>query len=114
MAKKKPQPEDVIPAEQDIATAPEAQGIDAILEERGSRYGSFVRHAFLTQQIKWFMENHDKDKWNRLSCDQAEALQMIAHKIGRIVNGDPDYIDSWDDIAGYAKLVADRLRGLER
>jgi hypothetical protein len=35
---------------------------------------------------------------------------MIAHKIGRIINGDPDYIDSWDDIAGYAKLVADRLR----
>jgi hypothetical protein len=39
---------------------------------------------------------------------------MIAHKIGRILNGDPDYIDSWDDIAGYAKLVADRLRGNEK
>ena len=34
---------------------------------------------------------------------------MICHKIGRIVNGDPDYADSWIDIAGYAKLVADRL-----
>lgn len=41
--------------------------------------------------------------------DMAEALFMIAHKIGRIVNGDPWYADSWIDIAGYAKLVADRL-----
>ena len=34
---------------------------------------------------------------------------MIFHKIGRIVNGDPNYADSWHDIAGYAKLVEDRL-----
>lgn len=35
---------------------------------------------------------------------------MIAHKIGRILNGDPNYRDSWDDIAGYAKLAADRCK----
>ena len=46
--------------------------------------------------------------------DQKEALFMIAHKIGRIINGDPDYADSWIDIAGYAKLVGDRLNGEER
>lgn len=46
--------------------------------------------------------------------DQVEALEMIAHKIGRIINGDPNYADSWHDIAGYAKLVADRLDGIER
>jgi hypothetical protein len=34
---------------------------------------------------------------------------MVVHKIGRILNGDPHYADSWVDIAGYAKLVADRL-----
>ncbi len=28
--------------------------------------------------------------------------------------GDPNYADSWVDIAGYAKLVADRLEGVER
>ena len=36
---------------------------------------------------------------------------MIFHKIGRIINGDPDYADSWHDIAGYAQLVANRLNG---
>ncbi len=49
-----------------------------------------------------------------LTDDQVEALEMVCHKIGRIVNGDPDYSDSWHDIAGYAKLVADRLDGVVR
>jgi hypothetical protein len=47
-----------------------------------------------------------------LADDQQEALDMICHKIGRIINGDPDYADSWHDIAGYAQLVADRLNGV--
>jgi len=44
-----------------------------------------------------------------MSCDQKEALEMIQHKIGRILNGDQYYHDSWHDIIGYAKLVADTL-----
>lgn len=83
--------------------------IDTILDERGSRYGKFVDHAHVTQQIKQIMFEHRSR--DALDTDMVEALEMIAHKIGRIVNGDPSYIDSWDDIAGYAKLVADRLRG---
>ena len=47
--------------------------------------------------------------WSKLAPDQRESLEMVAHKIGRILNGDPDYHDSWRDIVGYAKLVADRL-----
>lgn len=50
-------------------------------------------------------------KYPDLAPDQKEALEMLAHKIGRILNGDPDYADSWDDIAGYATLVANRLKG---
>jgi len=34
---------------------------------------------------------------------------MICHKISRIVNGDPNYKDSWHDIIGYAKLIEDKL-----
>jgi len=40
-----------------------------------------------------------------MSASHREALEMIAHKIGRILNGDPNYADSWHDIAGYAKLA---------
>ena len=81
--------------------------ISATLEERGSRYGIFSEHARITQSIKAAMA--DSPNWNRLAADQREALEMIAHKAGRILNGDPDYHDSWHDIIGYTKLVADRL-----
>ena len=49
-----------------------------------------------------------------LDDDQIEALDMIASKIARVVNGNPNHIDSWIDIAGYATLVADRLQGKTR
>ena len=39
---------------------------------------------------------------------------MIVTKIARIVNGSPDKVDHWVDIAGYATLVADRLEGIDR
>jgi hypothetical protein len=45
-----------------------------------------------------------------LDYDQKEALEMVAHKLGRIVNGDPNYLDSWVDIIGYTQLVLDRLK----
>jgi hypothetical protein len=82
---------------------------DVILEERGNRYGKFTDHAAVTQKLKYIMRTHMGPRYERLDPDQQEALEMIAHKIGRIVNGDPNYHDSWADIAGYAKLVADRL-----
>jgi len=77
------------------------------LAERGSRYGKFTSHADITMKLKRQMQV--TPGWDRLDDDQCEALHMIAHKIGRILNGDPNYADSWVDIAGYAKLVADRL-----
>lgn len=77
------------------------------LADRGKRYGAFTGHAEITQRLKWDMAS--TPRWNALAPDQKEALEMIVHKIGRILNGDPDYHDSWHDIVGYAKLVADRL-----
>jgi len=81
--------------------------IEDTLIERGTRYGEFKDHADISQQIKITMQT--KNGWGRLQFDQREALEMIAHKMARIINGDPNYHDSWHDIAGYATLVADRL-----
>ena len=79
------------------------------LAERGERYGKFEHHAHISQRIKDTMANNDG--WSRLKNNQKEALEMIAHKIARILNGDPDYADSWHDIAGYATLVDKQLQG---
>jgi hypothetical protein len=88
--------------------------ITETLEERGARYGKFKDHALITQLLKQTIARHLDISGVDLTSDQQEALDMICHKIGRIVNGDPNYADSWVDIAGYAMLVADRLEGTER
>lgn len=81
--------------------------ISDTLAERGKRYGKFETHAVISRNIKLVM--FSTSVWINLEPDQSEALEMIAHKIARILNGDPDYSDSWRDIAGYAMLVANRL-----
>lgn len=85
------------------------------LTERGERYGKFTDHANLTKNMhRMFAAHMGTKRYEAMQADQQEALHMIFHKLARIANGDPDYADSWIDIAGYAKLVADRLEGIER
>lgn len=83
------------------------QTIDQTLAERGQQYGDFDDHAELTQGLKDTMRNGRS--WDNMDDDQKEALEMVAHKIGRIVNGNPDFVDSWTDIIGYTRLVEKRL-----
>lgn len=83
--------------------------INATLEARGKRYGSFVGHATITQALKDVMRA--APGWDKLRPTQKESLEMNVHKIGRILNGDPDYDDSWVDIAGYSQLIVKELHG---
>ena len=84
------------------------------LTERGARYGAFKDHAEISQSLKATIKSYMGEKWNEIEDDQRESIEMICHKIARIANGDPNYADSWIDIAGYATLVADRLEGVVR
>ena len=81
-----------------------------ILAERAKRYGRFESNARIAQGIMDTLVFGDN--WREVAVDQREALHQIAAKISRIVTGDPNYVDNWDDIAGFATLVADRLRGI--
>lgn len=94
---------------------PKESSVDATLAERGKRYGKFTGHAQVAQRLKdviyYALASEGRA---RLADDQKEALDMICHKMARIVNGDPNYADSWHDIAGYAKLVEDRLNGVSK
>jgi hypothetical protein len=93
----------------EIYSDPYDMSVDEILAQRGERYGLFAEHARITQSIKRAMV--DSPNWAGLSDDKKEGLEMVAHKIGRILNGDPEYLDSWDDVEGYTKLVSNILRG---
>lgn len=77
--------------------------LDTILQERGSRYGDFRDDAQNAQRIKDALRAGRN--WDKLRPFQREAVELIATKLGRIVNGDPDYADSWLDVSGYAQLV---------
>lgn len=84
--------------------------VSDILVERGNKYnlnGTYYDHAKLTQDIKNRLREHPG--WSKLSADKMESLDMIVHKIARILNGDSNYKDNWDDLQGYAKLVSDKL-----
>lgn len=88
------------------ATASPTSDVYTTLAERGSRYGDFTDNALVSQSIKEEFWKHPG--WPKLDLVKRETLEMIAQKIARILNGDPEYRDNWHDIAGYAKLAENR------
>ena len=103
-------------AEVKAAAAEEAKAkeVDTVLDTRADQYGSFMQGADIAIKIKSVMHNAIARNEMHMFPDQLLALDMIAVKISRIVNGNASHRDSWLDIAGYAKLVADRLGGVSR
>ena len=81
--------------------------VEDILEARGKEYGEFEEHARITQNIKAAYK--DSPNWNSLSLAMKESLEMNAHKVGRILNGNMSNKDSWQDIEGYTNLVSKKL-----
>jgi hypothetical protein len=77
-----------------------------VLNERGSTHGDFTENGKIMQSLKVLMREHWG--WSKLDTSQREALEMIQHKIGRILCGNNNYFDHWRDIAGYAKLIEER------
>ena len=93
---------------------PEVSGVGKVLDARAEQYGSFMQSSDTAIRIKGIMHNAVARNEVHLYPDQLQALDMIATKISRIVHGNPNHLDSWIDIAGYATLVADRLQGKTR
>lgn len=80
--------------------------IRATLDERARTHGDYSEHAAVTQMLKQIMRA--APKWGELKYHEQETLEMAAHKVGRILTGDPHFHDHWHDIAGYATLSVDR------
>jgi hypothetical protein len=81
--------------------------VPTILKERAKSHGEYTDHARVTQELKHII--HNEKNWKSLTDTQKETLEIIAHKIARILVGNPNHKDHWDDIAGYAVLTADRI-----
>jgi len=86
-----------------------------ILEERGKRYGEFETHAAISQALKRAMQS--SANWSKLTDVQKEGLEMVQHKVARMLNGDPSYIDNIVDIVGYSTLIKNAMEtndGIQR
>jgi len=87
---------------------------ESTITERGSVYGPYSINSDLCQAIKDLFRVRPGYR-SLLACER-ESLDMIFHKVSRIVvgaeHGAPasSRVDSWHDIAGYAKLSEDRVK----
>jgi hypothetical protein len=90
------------------APVPAPQQLDAVLAERGSRYGSFAANSYYADKLIEVLRDAEQDRANNgqqpLTPYQRNALVMIFQKTSRILSGDASYADNWVDIAGFASL----------
>jgi len=77
--------------------------IENTLSDRSKTHGSFVDNAAMSQAL--MREVRAGKNWDKLTDVQREALQMIMHKVSRLMSGDHLNLDTMHDIVGYAKLM---------
>lgn len=86
-----------------------SDSLDVTLNERGKTHGAFADHARITQRLKLIAQEEYRFRAKRgqdpLSFKQLEAIDMILHKLGRVIAGESGFADHWLDIAGYASLI---------
>lgn len=78
-----------------------------LIDSRQGTHGEFNENSRATWEIVRALQA--ERNWSVLPDNMKHALYMIAHKMGRIVAGNPEEPDHWDDIAGYATLVSQRI-----
>jgi hypothetical protein len=78
---------------------------DALLDEREITHGPYAIKCEIIMAIMREIEGYR----GGLDDVQNVSLDMIIHKMGRILAGDPNHKDHWADIAGYATLVSKSL-----
>jgi hypothetical protein len=85
-----------------------SEEVEKIIAERHKTHGDFREVSRIAQATKltWTTGNN----WRDLTSHQREALEMIAHKVGRILSGDNNFEEHWVDIAGYAQRIAGFLK----
>jgi len=74
---------------------------DTAIPNRDRQHGGMEAVGSISQSLK--IPIHAARNWYLLTPGEQEALDMIVHKIARILNGDdPHDPEHWTDLAGYA------------
>ena len=73
------------------------------IPNRDKQHGGLERVGIVSQRMKASMRESVNWETLRLHPAGREALEVIVHKIARILSGsDPHDFQHWEDIAGYA------------
>ena len=91
-------------ASQPMQPTQEIKMTPLLTTDRERTHGIFKDTASLAQSLKDVMRS--SKNWGRLSDSQKEALEQDATKTARILSGDFNFRDHWDDKGGYAQLGA--------
>lgn len=75
---------------------------EALTAERKNQHGDWLAQSACAGALKGVASR--SRNYAKLADFQREALDMILTKVSRILEGDPQHEDHWDDIAGYAFL----------
>lgn len=81
--------------------------IETVLAHREKTHGLYSDQAKLSQTLKRIFRG--TKNWGRLDDCQAQSLELFCDKLSRILNGDHNESDHWQDIAGYATLIVKEL-----
>lgn len=77
--------------------------IDTLIDTRRHTHGDYLVRSAASQAIKQVFAEHGM---NALAPVYRDTLDMIAVKVSRILSGQADYFDHWDDIAGYSQCAS--------
>lgn len=75
-----------------------------LLDERHKTHGLWSDFAWVARGMKEIVVLYQRRSGKTLSNEHQESIDMILHKVARIVTGDANVKDHWDDTAGYAVL----------
>jgi len=78
-----------------------------LLDQRKTTHGSFTDQAPIVESIISVMRN--SPNWRALPDTHRVSIYLIALKLGRIGTGNYNEPDHWADIAGYAKLIENKI-----
>lgn len=85
--------------------------VEETLKERGNVHGDFECNARVSQVLKAVMQQ--APNWSKLTNVQKEALEMMQHKIARLLCGNPNSMDSIRDVLGYGQLYFNAVQETE-
>jgi hypothetical protein len=78
--------------------------IDTTIPNRDHQHGGIDAVGEISQNLKQGMRR--SLNWGKLTSGEREALDMLAHKVARILSGaDPHDPEHWEDLAGYPMAV---------